>query len=405
MQIPRDLSRRMLETVEQAPLIDVYERLMPETKRINQRFDFISWFLAYAGVEIQSLGLKTEDLALLGDINGNPDRRWELLSAHWPSIRTTGVGRAVLRMAWDLYEVEEINDRTWKDISARLWKASEKGFYDDILRQRSNVVVTLVDNAVDADTHACCAPIYSYDRLLSIRCRDDLESLVREFDQPCTIVEQFDLLLDKSVQKAAADGCVAFKIGGLPALELPSQEHVGWALGRVFRRDEDQAGSEPALHSYLLHRLLFFIGRTNLPLQVHVENSVDVERLGSLAGQLPQVRFVGVYGGYGNPFSLLSLARRLPNLVLALGDLWCSAPELARGALMGWLQGVPSTKLFAFSGGTTMVEAIMSSAQIAREHIATTIAEMVAVGALDEQDAPLVIHQVMFENAKAFFAV
>jgi hypothetical protein len=219
------------------------------------------------------------------------------------------------------------------------------------------------------------------------------------------MVEQLDLLLDKSVQKAESDGCVAFKVGGLPALELPSQEQVGWALGRVFRRQEDQNGSEPALHSYLLHRLLFFIGRTSIPLQVHVESSVDIERLGCLAGQVPQVRFIGVYGGYGNAFSLLSQARRLPNLVLSLGDLWCSAPELARGALMGWLQGVPSSKIFAFSGGTTMVEAIMASAQIARGHIAATIAEMVAAGALDEQDASPVIHQIMFENAQTYFGL
>lgn len=44
MQIPRALSRRMLETVEQTPLVDVYERLMPESKRVSQRFDFISLF-------------------------------------------------------------------------------------------------------------------------------------------------------------------------------------------------------------------------------------------------------------------------------------------------------------------------------------------------------------------------
>jgi hypothetical protein len=112
---------------------------------------------------------------------------------------------------------------------------------------------------------------------------------------------------------------------------------------------------------------------------------------------------VGVYGGYGDLFSLLALARRLPNLVLAVGNLWCVAPRLAREALINWIQGIPSNKILAFSGGTTMVEAVMACAQIAREQIATAIAEMVAVGALDEQDAPPVIRQIMFENAQAYF--
>lgn len=70
---------------------------------------------------------------------------------------------------------------------------------------------------------------------------------------------------------------------------------------------------------------------------------------------------------------------------------------------MSWIQGIPSSKLFAFSDGTTMVKAVMACAQIAREQIAATIAEMVAVGALDEQDASPVIRQIMFENAQGYF--
>lgn len=401
----------MQETVEQTPLVDIYERLMPESKRIDQRFDLISWFLAYAGIEIQSLGLKAEDLALLGNINGDPEQRWKLLSFHWPSIRTTGLGRVVMRMAWDLFDAEEINDRTWKDISARLWNASKKGFYEDILRQRADVIVTLVDNAIDPDTRSCCAPIYSYDRLLAIRYRPDLESLAREFDQPCTIVEQLDALVAKAVQKAASEGCISFKIGGLPDLELPSREQVGWALGRVLGRDEPDRGHlarravEPALPGYLLHRLLSLVGRAGIPLQVHIENNADVERLGALAAKVPQVRFVGVFAGYGNAFALLALARRLPNLVLALGDVWCTAPRLARDTLASWIQGVPSSKLFAFSGSTTVVEAVMACAKMAREQIATVIAELVAGGSLDEQDASLVIQRIMFKNAQAYFGV
>jgi hypothetical protein len=52
-----------------------------------------------------------------------------------------------------------------------------------------------------------------------------------------------------------------------------------------------------------------------------------------------------------------------------------------------------------------MVEAIISSSQIARGHIATTIAEMVTSGALDEQDIPGVTGQIMAENAHAYFGL
>ena len=42
MQIPRDLSRRMLEAVEGVPIVDVYERLLPERHRVSQRVDFLA---------------------------------------------------------------------------------------------------------------------------------------------------------------------------------------------------------------------------------------------------------------------------------------------------------------------------------------------------------------------------
>jgi hypothetical protein len=198
----------------------------------------------------------------------------------------------------------------------------------------------------------------------------------------------------------------------LPALDLPSQEQVDWALGRAFRRGQDAddehpapAVAEPALQSYLLHRLLVFVGRVGMPLQVHVDSVATTERLGQLAEQYPHVRFVGFYGGYGDSFTLLSLARRLPNLALALGALWGTAPRLAHATLTDWILGVPSSKLFAFSGNTTMVEAVMVYAKIAREQIAAVLAEMVADGSLDEQDAALVIKRIMFENAQSYFSV
>ena len=93
MQVPRDLSKRMLEAVDQVSAVDVYERLVPESKRVNQRVDFIAWLMAYAGTEIQALGLKPSELALLGNVEAKPEDRWGLVAKHWPCLRTTGTGR------------------------------------------------------------------------------------------------------------------------------------------------------------------------------------------------------------------------------------------------------------------------------------------------------------------------
>ena len=408
---------------------------MPESERVSQRLDFIAWFSAYAGVELQSLGdsagkVRPSDeclhgkhvrgnLSVLGNINADPDERWKLFSSYWPYVRTTGTGRTVLRVAWDLFGVEDIDQRTWKDISALLWQASEEGFYHNLLCQRANISMTFVDNVADPGTRSCCAPIRNYDHILAMCNRADVDELAHRFDEsgttePCRTLEQLDGLLAKSVQRDVEEGCVSFKLSALPDIAAPSLEEVEWAFGRVYMRTRSPCDDakrtrspkeiEPALCTYLGHRFLTHIAQSGRPVQIHIADNATVERLNVLADQYPRVRFVGVYDGRVEAFSLLTLARARPNVSLAMGDLWRIAPRLARQSLMIWIQGVPLCKLFAFSGNTTIVEAVCAQAWIAREQIATMFSEMVADGVLDEEDALLAMKRMLYETAREYFS-
>ena len=99
MQIPRDLSRRMLEAVEQVPIVDVYERLLPERRRVSQRVDFLAWLAADAEADLQAMGIAPDDLSLLRDVSAEPDERWSVLARYWPFLRTMHSGRLILRVA------------------------------------------------------------------------------------------------------------------------------------------------------------------------------------------------------------------------------------------------------------------------------------------------------------------
>jgi hypothetical protein len=395
----------MLEAVDGVSAVDVYERLVPEKKRINQRVDFIAWLMAYAGTEIQALGLKPSELAMLGNIDAKPDSRWALLAHHWPFLRTTGAGRMVLRIAWELFGAENIDRRTWKDISAGLWQGTAPGFYQELLAERGNIHTVLVDNEVDPNTKSCCAPIKSCDLLVSASCHAEIESQIQELDLSLSLtLESIDILIEKFVQRNVDLGCASYKLQGLPAAPaVPSEEQVTWAFGRALRRDEPHPGGEPQLQSYILFRLLPYIGETGTPLQVHVKGEVEINRLRTLAESHPQVRFVAVCTSGSDASPLCALGRALPNVYLALVGLWRISPYQARATLTNWLHGVPSSKIFALGGDLTMVEAVCIQALIAREQIALLLAEMVASGDLDEEDALLVMERVLYKNAQAYF--
>jgi len=404
MQVPRDLSSRMLEAVDQVSIVDVYERLVPERKRVTQRVDFIAWLMAFAGTEIRALGLKPSELALLGSVEASPDDRWALIAAQWPFLRTTGTGRMVLRIAWELFGAEDIDQRTWKDISGHLWNEMQPGRYRELLCERGNIHTVLVDNAVDSDLRDCCARVRNCDRVLSISSHKEFESWAEELGLGASLtVETLDILVERFVQRSAESGCASFALSGQVEGAAPSAEQVAWALGRVLHRPEPSSLVEPDLKHHLLRGLLSHIAKVGLPVQVHVRGEAQVAGLEALARQHPQVRFVGACRRGADASLLGALGETLPNVSLALVGLWRSEPAMARQALRNWLHRVPLCKIFALGGDMTMVEAVCVQAMIVREQVAVVMAEMVAAGELDEEDAVFAMARLLAENAQAYF--
>lgn len=395
MQTPRDLSKRMLEAAEQTPVIDVYERLLPESARTTQRHDLFSWFLACAADQITALGLSESEQELLGQINAPPLERWNLFAARWPGWRATGLGRAVLRAVWELFHIEEINERTWKDISAYLWKSGAAGMYELLLRQ-AQIRHVLVARPVGEATPGTNW-LSDIEPLIWPTERADLGP-----DGSCTNLGQLEELLRQVVSRNVEQGCLAFTLARLPDAVMLAPIQAQWALGRLLGRESDNAAAEPALSSYLLHRLMSALSGADRPLMVQVSQPAQIERLAAWLDAYPQARLVALYRG-GDPFPLMSLACRRPHLMLGVGDLWRTTPFLACHVLKTWIQGLPWNRLLGISGGAVVIEMICAQAWIAREHLAAMLAEMVAHNELDEQDAVTVLRYLLGQNAQQYF--
>jgi hypothetical protein len=401
----------MLEAVEEEPVVDVHERLVPESERVHERLDFFAWYLAYVAGEIDGYGIQPEALAALRDGQTAPDERWSTMASFWPYVRTTSAGRVVLRVAWELCGVEDVDERTWKEVSASLWRACKPGFYRENLIRRANIRATLIDGPVEPEMRSCCVPMANCDPVLAVGCREEVEAWSRELDGSGTTLDELDDLVGRWVQREVEREAVALKLGTLPTWTSASAsiEEIEWALGRVLIRDEGTAQCEPALHGYLCHRMLEHVAAADRPVLVPIGEPASVERLGTLVRAHPEVRFVGLLNEVGcgslGAYAMLSLSRLAPNVSLAIGDLWRVAPYVARDTLRAWLQSVPLHKLFALGGEATLVEAACAQALIVREQIAALLAEMVTQGELDEGDALRAMHRLLSGNAVDYFGL
>jgi hypothetical protein len=406
MQIPRDLSGRMLQAADEVPIVDVYERLLPERRRVGQRVDFIAWWMAHAAQEMGGLGLSAEDAALLGNVEANPDERWKVLARYWPFVRTTASGRLALRMAWELAGVENIDQRTWKDVSAYLWREAEPGFYQARLQERAHIERVLTVGGIDEQMRERFVPIWNVERRLAIDSRPALEGWAKALDCPISLTRDLvDDLIAESLDRQMANGCAAVKIGALPEPGVPSEEEVVWALGRISRRDGPSLAREPALERYLLHRLLVSLGARDLPLQVHVQTEGQVDRLRALVMRYPEVRFLGVCTAGVGVEALSALGRSCANVYVALVGLWQLEPHVIRQTLQRVLCFVPGCKILAVGGDVAMIEALCVQALMIREQVALALAEMTVEGMLDEEDAALIMSRVLYRNAVAYFGL
>ena len=90
---------------------------------------------------------------------------------------------------------------------------------------------------------------------------------------------------------------------------------------------------------------------------------------------------------------------------LALASAWYRAPHVARRVLRDWISTVPLNKIFAVAGELTMVESVCVQALIVREQVALLLAERVAEGELNEQEAILVMDRVLYKNALTYFGL
>jgi hypothetical protein len=396
----------MLQAADQVPIIDIYERLDTESKRVGQRIDFLAWLMAHACKEIGGLGLDPDEISLLRNVEANPDDRWALMSQYWPFLRTTASGRMALRVAWELLGIENINERTWKDVSAHLWREAETGFYQKLLQGRANVEWVLNDGELDSGMRGRCASLWNFDPYLSITCRSTLEDWANSLDYTSGLTDDFlDDLIEKSVDQCIADGVSAIKVSNILHTAIPSKEKVVWALGRVSRCESSPFPMEPDLQSYMLHRLLATLSEKKLPLQVHVQGGNQVIRLQALLSLYPEVRFVGVSKTEDSAISLALLGQTCSNLYVAQVGLWRLAPQSARQMVQCLLRNIPASKIFAVAGNLTTIEAVSIQALMMRELIAMALAEMIVEGALDEGDAILVMDRILYSNAAEYFGL
>jgi predicted TIM-barrel fold metal-dependent hydrolase len=424
---------RILAEIENIPLIDTHEHLINEEVRLSQKIDFFNWFSDYPGVDLVSAGMAQSKLEGLLDSNRSLDERWFEFVPVWTYVRTTGYGRSVLVAAKDLFGVDDINERTYRELSEKIAKSNYKGWYNRVLKEYANIDMIILDpmeiidqTPLDSIDRNLFVPVFCVDDFITPCNRTELEAL--ELKTGVAIHSFNDLLraTDLALEQAVAAGIVGFKVRLAYRRVLHFEKVVKTDAERVFNllnyyphRTHNRPVQPPVswmdakpLQDYIMHHVIRRTIDYNLPIQVHTGLqdgngnfliNANPAHLVNVLIEYPEARFALFHAGYPYRGETAALGKNFPNVYVDLCWVHIISPWVARQTLHEWIELIPGNKIFAFGGDYTFVEGAYAHARMARENVAKVLTDKVEMGYLTEAEAAPLAHRLLRDNAIEFF--
>ena len=237
--------------------------------------------------------------------------------------------------------------------------------------------------------------------------------------------ETFDAVVDAysaAVERARADGFVALKSiiayrTGLAAQPTGRGEAAA-AFGPVkerARRDGRVRLADKPVNDYLLLRALEIAERQALPVQIHTgfgDTDLDLREANPLhlrpllgGGRYARVPFVLLHASYPYVRELGYLAAMYANVY---ADVGLAIPHLSAEipAMLRQLLGLaPTSKVVYSSDASQIPELYWLAARWGRRGLGTVLDELVALGALDADEALAMGRRVLGENAAGIYGL
>jgi predicted TIM-barrel fold metal-dependent hydrolase len=414
------LYQELLEELIATPTVDAHEHLPPEKKALERRVDFFSLFEHYTAGDLVAAGATEADLALWQDRDQPLVRRWLSFKPFFSAIRTGSYARSAQITVRDLLGFDDLNDDTYEPVGRALAEMNKPGLYDRVLRDRCGIRACLECWTMGSEG----LPDYFYHLAPGPQVVDAIDQNgVHELEKQsgCSIHGLADWLaaMTTIVEKWRADPKVV-GIKSAHAYSRPinfqkrTRHEAELVLNRVLTNECHQLSWQEALplQDLLMFELVARAEAVGLPMVFHTGlqagnygRIANANPLGlqSILEEFPRAKFDLFHGGMPWVRDIAVLAKYFPGVHLNMAWMHIISPAQSCSALSEWLDLLPNTKIFGFGGDYSIVEKVYGHLVLARQNIASVLADKVAAGAYSRAEASLLIRRLMFDNANEFY--
>ena len=404
--------------LEKITLIDTHEHFILEEERLDLPLDLFYLFPHYASSDLISSGMPHSLLEEIRSGEFTLEEKWKKFEPYWLRIKNTAYAKVLKIVARDLFEVEDINEKTYRTLSERISSSNKKGWYNKILKEKANIEYCIVNYLGKGKIYAppsriedkldsldqklnmsipplgleMLKPVGVFDGLVGIWNLKQIRRLEREYNINIHNLDDLLKVLDSSFERRIKEGIVGVKTALAYNRIIRYERTTKYQAEQVFNRIFDHLGEGISwkearpLQDFLMHQVIQRAVEAKLPIQIHTglqEGSGNIitnsnpTHLINLFIQYPQAQFDIFHASYPYTGELTTLAKNFPNVYADLCWMHIISPYAARRILSEWIETLPSNKIFGFGGDYLIVEGAYAHAQIARDNITRVLAEKV----------------------------
>jgi predicted TIM-barrel fold metal-dependent hydrolase len=398
------LEQRLASALAQMEVIDAHEHLCPEDVRVNTKVDVCTLFAHYTSRDLIVAGMSQADYDATQNHDLPLDYRWQLLSPYWERIRFDSYARAARLAAQRFYDVEDISDHTYVEISERMAAMNTPGIYEKVLGEACRIRTSLTQ---------CQRTDLGSPRLTPVMplIYEMWDTLSWRGLQGSAPLHSLDDLIEARrgyVLRVKSEGAVGLKMASSP-YGAPDRKGAMECFEQLRSGAVERLPMDNPLRDYLVDEMIRFAGEQDLTVCVHTGYWGDFRRLDPLhmiplLERHPRVRFDLYHLGYPWMRESLMLGKGFPNVWLNFCWTHIISQRFAMDGLDEAIDLLPVNKIIGFGGDYNIpVEKVYGHLVMAREDIARVLAARIERGLVDEDQALDMARQWLWDNPKELY--
>jgi len=420
-----DIRKNIFAKVFSTPLIDTHEHLIEEHYRLSashHRIQSDDWSILlshYIDSDMLTCGMPRKEYNKFFSRNVSPSDKWKILAPYWPAVRNTGYGIAVETAMQQLYNVTELSKDTVKKVAAGYEKVRRKGFYKEILCQRSGIESCQV-NCLDGPFRKTAMPTLLMQdiSIVGMFAGPNIEGYAKPPGIDVKTLSDWYRVIDWWFE-TYGPYAVAVKSQNAYSRDIDYEKVPVEKAEILFKKrisgEALTSQERKRLEDHLFWYSVKAATKANLPVKLHTgyyagQNSMPLSRLihnpgsaTSLCKAAPETRFVFMHICYPYYEEILSVAKQYTNAYIDMCWSWIINPIAAKDFLKKYLLTAPANKVLTFGGDYIPVEPVLGHAVIARRGIALALSELVEEGWLSIDRAAELTDMIMHNNARSIF--